>query len=214
MAKLKKAKLSDFKPQADNANVHTERGLETLGDAYEGVGYVAPMTAAANGEMLDGSARLEEAAKHFDDEALVIHHDGSRPVIMVRDDVGDADDPKAKQISYGANRIGELDLAWDAGQVLADVEAGVDLSNLFTDNELAEIEEEARLASELAVNLASGPDGRNRRLASGKKQQIKPVLYVDEIAVFEAAIKAVGVQNRGQALIEICREYLESKATG
>lgn len=109
MAKVEDGKLSDFRPQEDNTNVHTQRGLKALSDAYSEVGYVAPMTAAANGEVLDGSARLEQAFDQFEDEALVIHHDGSRPIVMVRDDVSDADDPRAKRISYGANRIGEID---------------------------------------------------------------------------------------------------------
>lgn len=58
---VKDGKLSDFRPQENNANDHTQRGLKALSDAYSEVGYVAPMTAAANGEVLDGSARLEQA---------------------------------------------------------------------------------------------------------------------------------------------------------
>lgn len=211
MAKIEKKKLSDFKPQDDNANVHTERGLEALGNAYGEVGYVAPMTAAANGEMLDGSARLETAVEQFDDEALVIHHDGTKPVVMVRDDVKDANDPKARRISYGANRIGEIDLQWSPDQVLADLDAGVDLTGLFSDSELAEIEDEVQLASELAGSLIGGIAPSKNRAMGDKKKQIKPVLYVDEIEVFEAAIKAVGTRNRGQALVEICKVYLETK---
>jgi hypothetical protein len=38
--------------------------------------------------------------------------------------------------------------------------------------------------------------------------QIKPVLYADDIAVFERAIRATGEINRGQALMTICRAYL------
>jgi hypothetical protein len=136
MAKVETGKLSDFQPQAENANKHTERGLKALEDAYSEVGYVAPMTAAANGEVLDGSARLEKAVDQFPDEALVIKHDGTKPIVMVREDVKDAKDAKAKRISYGANRIGELDLEWSPEQVLADIEAGIDLSGLFDEDEL------------------------------------------------------------------------------
>ena len=139
MPKVEDGKLSDFRPQKDNANAHTQRGLKALSDAYSKVGYVAPMTAAANGEVLDGSARLEQAFDQFDDEALVIRHDGSRPIVMIREDVEDADDPRAKRISYGANRIFEIDLKWDPDQLLLDKEAGVDFSGLFYENELDEI---------------------------------------------------------------------------
>ncbi len=134
--KIEPGKLSDFRPQVENANAHTERGLKSLEDAYNEVGYVAPMTAASDGEILDGSARLEQSFDQFDDEALVVRHDGSKPIIMVREDIKDATGPKAKKISYGANRIGEIDLAWDPGQVLSDIEAGVDLTGFFLDYEL------------------------------------------------------------------------------
>lgn len=209
--KVEDGKLSDFQPQEKNANTHTERGLQALGDAYSEVGYVAPMTAAANGDMLDGSARLEKAFDQFDDEALVIHHDGSIPIVMIRDDVKDADDLKAKRISYAANRISEIDLNWDPAQFVADIDAGVNFEGLFSDNEMTEIEEEALLASELASSLVDGAAISSKHKLGDKKKQIKPVLYVNEIATFEAAIKAVGVKNRGQALIEICKEYLEKK---
>lgn len=212
MAKIEieEKKLTDFRTQGENANTHTERGLKALGEAYGEVGYVAPMPAAANGEMLDGSARLEKALNQFPDEALVISHDGSKPIVMVREDIKDADDPKAKRISYGANRIGELDLDWDLALILADLDAGVDLSGLFSDNELAEIEEEAQLAVELAGSLL-GNGVSNERKMGNKQKQIKPVLYIDEISVFEEAIKSVGTKNRGQALVEICRYYLEKR---
>lgn len=139
MPKIEDGKLSNFRPQKNNSNAHTQRGLKALSDAYSEVGYVAPMTAAANGEVLDGSARLEQAFDQFEDEALVIRHDGRRPIIMVREDVEDADDPRAKRISYGANRIGEIDLVWNPNQLLIDKEAGVDFNGLFHEDEFDEI---------------------------------------------------------------------------
>lgn len=139
MPKVEDGKLSDFRSQDENANAHTERGLKALGDAYDEVGYVAPMTAAANGEMLDGSARLEKASEQFPDDALVVRHDGRRPIVMIREDVKDAKSPLAKRISHGANRIFELDLSWDIDQVLADIEAGVDLDGLWDEDELDEL---------------------------------------------------------------------------
>lgn len=139
MAKLDKGKLTIFRPQKDNANRHTERGLRMLSDAYNKVGYVAPMTAAADGEIIDGSARLETAFDQFGDEAIVIHHDGRRPVIMVHDDIPNADTPEAKAISYAANRIAQVDLDFDPAVILADINAGVDLGQWWNEDELAAI---------------------------------------------------------------------------
>lgn len=102
-----------FRPQAVNANRHTERGLSMLDGAMVEDGYVAPMTAAADGEVIDGSARLVRAAERFDGEALVIEHDGTRPIVMRRTDIPNAETEAAKRIAVRANRIAEVDLAWD-----------------------------------------------------------------------------------------------------
>ena len=77
--------LADFRPQGVNANTHTPRGLEMLDAAMAQDGYVAPMTAAADGEIFDGSARLERAAERFAGVApIIVRHDGTRPIIAVR----------------------------------------------------------------------------------------------------------------------------------
>lgn len=49
---------------------------------------------------------------------------------------------------------------------------------------------------------------------SDKRKQIKPVLYVDEIGDFERAILATGNRNRGEAVLEVCRYYLEHSEKG
>lgn len=106
--------LSRFRPQRRNANKHTQRGLGMLDKAMSEDGYVAPITVAADGETIDGSARLERAAERFAGvEPLVVKHDGTRPVVMVRTDIPSAEEPIAKRIALRANRIAEVDLSWD-----------------------------------------------------------------------------------------------------
>ena len=61
----KSRKLSDFRQQAMNANKHTERGMKALEASMNEVGYTAPMIAAADGEIIAGSARHETAASVF-----------------------------------------------------------------------------------------------------------------------------------------------------
>lgn len=133
-------KLSDFRPQVLNANLHTERGLRMLDDSMQEDGYVAPMTAVADGEVIDGSARLERAFDRFSDEAIILEHDGTRPIITKRIDIPDADNPIAKRIALRANRIAEADLSWNP-EVLAEL-AELDpntVKGMFSDKELAEI---------------------------------------------------------------------------
>jgi DNA modification methylase len=123
--------LRDFRPLAEgkNPNRHTQQGLGQLEAAMDRQGYVAPMTAARNGAILDGNARLEKSATKFDGVApLVIRHDGSRPVIMVRTDIADEDDPLARDIIVSANRVAQVDLDLDLNVLKSFAADGLNLA--------------------------------------------------------------------------------------
>lgn len=89
-------------------------------------GYVAPITVAADGEVLDGDARLERAFEKFGDKALIVRHDGKTPVVMVREDIPNANDAMARRIHYRANMVHWLDFELDPAVVMADMESGFD----------------------------------------------------------------------------------------
>jgi len=127
-------KLSDFRPLERNPNRHTQRGLRSLEASVGEDGWVAPITVAADGEGLDGSARLEVAFDKFDDDVLVIEHDGTKPVVMVRTDIPHTETARARRIIYRANRVAEIDLDWDLEMLLEDAEALPD--DLWYDDEL------------------------------------------------------------------------------
>ena len=123
--------LSAFRPLGEgrNPNRHTQQGLGQLEAAMDRQGYVAPMTAARNGAILDGNARLEKAATKFDGVApLVVEHDGRRPVIMVRTDIADEDDPLARDIIVSANRVAQVDLDLDLDVLKSFAADGLDLA--------------------------------------------------------------------------------------
>lgn len=194
-----KAKATDFRPQRHNANRHTLRGLKMLEDAMGRSGYVAPMTATADGEVIDGSARLEVAATVFDGvEPLVVDHDGTRPVIMRRTDIPSADDPRAKRIALEANRIAAVDLEWDA-ELLAKfaAEEPATLAGLWDDAELADILFEA--GDWGGADL--GPDDHDSVTLTFR-------LSHDQAAICESAIRIASPQDRGEALAVICGAYV------
>jgi len=139
VAKLTDDRLDKFRPQRRNSNKHTQRGSGMLEASMRQYGYVAPMTAAADGEIIDGSARIETSATVFGDDVLVVHHDGTKPVIMVRDDIPSADTPEARAISVAANRIAQVNLDYDAEALLGDLQAGVDLAQFWRKDELDEL---------------------------------------------------------------------------
>ena len=131
------AKIKDFKTQTNNANLHTERGKLALSKSIDEYGWIGAITVANNNETFDGSARLESIYSD-DAEPIIIDSDGTRPIIVRRTDIEDTDDPKAKMLAISANRIAQIDLEWDA-DILASLSEEIDLSGLFTDDELIEI---------------------------------------------------------------------------
>lgn len=140
MAKSKK--LSDFRQQAMNANKHTERGMKALEASMNEVGYTAPMIAAADGEIIAGSARHETAASVFgaDVEPVIVESDGKRPIVVVRTDIKNADTRTAKRIGLLDNRIQALDLNFDP-LILAQLyaEDKTITAGLWNDDELTEL---------------------------------------------------------------------------
>ena len=117
-------KLSAFRPQRKNANLGRPHGLAALDSSMRRDGYSAPMVAAADGEIFAGSKRLERAADVFgaDVDPIVIESDGTRPIIHVRKDIPNADDPRAKRLGVADNVIGVMDWNPD-GALLAQLAA-------------------------------------------------------------------------------------------
>jgi hypothetical protein len=136
VAKVEDGNIESFRPQRRNLNKHSQRGMGALEASMRKHGYVAPMTAAADGEIIDGSARLETVANVFEDDVLIVHHDGTKPVVMVRDDIPNASTNEARAISALANRIAEINLTWDAEELLADLQSGVDFGTSFSNEEM------------------------------------------------------------------------------
>jgi len=132
-------KLEDFKPQKKNANKHTEYGMQMLEKSMGEVGFIGAMTAANDGEIFDGSARIEKSVTVFEGvEPIVVETDGTRPVIVKRTDIENADDPRAVRAGILANRVFEVDLDWDV-DVLAELADDDMLDGLFTDKELIDL---------------------------------------------------------------------------
>ncbi len=128
--------IAKVRPQRRNANKHTPRGLSSLEQSVQMDGWIGAITVAADGETFDGSARLDVAAATGFDDAIIVESDGTRPIIHRRTDIATADDLKAVRLGLAANRVQEQNLSWDA-DVLASLGEEIDLSGLWTRDELA-----------------------------------------------------------------------------
>lgn len=199
--------VSDLIPDAANANKGTERGRYAVEASLRETGAGRSIVVDKEGRIIAGNKTLEAWAD-ISGEIEIVKTDGKKLIVVQREDLDLSDvEGLARKLAYYDNRAGQLGLEFDAEQVLADIQAGVDLSAMFFDNEIADI------LAELEVPELSEPQSNDRALGE-KSKQIKPVLYADELVDFELAIRATGQKNRGQALLEVCRFYLENNAKG
>jgi hypothetical protein len=139
----KKRTLDEIIPQQVNANQHTPRGMRLLEQSIEQHGWIGAITAAADGEVFDGSARREKLATAGLAEPIFVETDGSRPVVLIRTDIPNADDPRAKQLALEANRIAELNLSYDPLVLAALREEGLVDDGLFTADEMGVVLQQA-----------------------------------------------------------------------
>lgn len=157
-----KRKLSDFRQQSQNLNKHTPRGMGMLEESMQEVGYAGPMVAAADGEIIDGSARHETAANVFgpDAEPIIVESDGKRPVVVVRKDIPNAKTRMARRLAAFANRVGQVNLEWEIDVVreivAEDAEA---FKGMFGEDEFAQLL--ARNSAESTVDAEPQVDRRD-----------------------------------------------------
>ena len=113
-------------------------------------GFLTPMTAVADGEMIDGSLRLERVADVFDGvEPIIVESDGTRPIIHVRTDIPNAEDPRAKRLAVAANIVPHLDLDLDPDLTLALMEEDAVIQAL--------IEQDQKLMQRISSEIVDDP---------------------------------------------------------
>lgn len=140
MAKRKTiAQLSDLTPDASNANKGTERGRYMVEASLTETGAGRSIVADKDGRIIAGNKTLEAWAG-MGGAVKIVETDGQELVVVQRTDL-DLSDPKgkARKLAYYDNRAGQVGLEWDAEQLLADVNAGVDLAAMFKADEIAEL---------------------------------------------------------------------------
>jgi hypothetical protein len=137
--KITKRKISDYTPDARNANKGTERGQYMIDTSVESVGLARSIVAANDDTIPAGNKTLQAALDAGIEDVIEVETDGNALVVVKRTDWATVDSEKARQYAYLDNRASEVGLQWDAEQVLRDLDAGVDLSGMFHDWELDKV---------------------------------------------------------------------------
>jgi len=137
--KVTRKKISDYTPDPHNANQGTERGLRALDDSIAQVGLGRSIVVDKNGYIIAGNKTTDRSFDSGFEDAIEIETDGKQLVVVRRNDLDlMADDPNnpARKMAYLDNRVSELDLNWNPETIFADLQAGVDLSGMFREDEL------------------------------------------------------------------------------
>ena len=142
MAESTSIKLTALKPDNSNANRGTERGLRLLDDSLAKVGLGRSIVVDRDMNVIAGNKTLSRAIDRGFEDAVVVHTQGDKLVVVVRDDMDLTDlDPNnpARTLAYYDNRVAELDIDFDPQQLFADQQAGFEFGSLFTEMELGEL---------------------------------------------------------------------------
>ena len=132
----RKADYSGICPDAKNANKGTERGRYMVEASLRETGAGRSILLDKDGRIIAGNKTFE-AASDIGLPVRVVETDGTELVAVKRTDLDlDDDTGTARKLAYYDNRTSSVDLAWDVEQILADVNAGLDLSGLWFEHEL------------------------------------------------------------------------------
>lgn len=132
--------MTNYTPDTRNANKGTERGRELLARSLRELGAGRSILVDKNGRIIAGNKTFEQA-QAMGLKVREVSTDGDTLVVVRRNDLDLEDGTgKARQLAYADNRVAQIDLEWEAEQLAADMEAGIDLDALgFTPEELNEL---------------------------------------------------------------------------
>ena len=132
-------KVGDLTPDVRNANRGTVRGRAALEASLRQYGAGRSILIDKEGRIIAGNKTLQTAGEIGLEDVIVVQTDGHQVVAVQRMDLDLAKDEQARKLAYADNRVGEMDLEWDAETLLGDIQGGLDLSGLWTELELEKL---------------------------------------------------------------------------
>lgn len=139
MAETKRRKISEYTPDPENANLHSERGLDMIGKSLQQVGLGRSIVVDKNGVIIAGNGVVETAVDKGFEDAIEVETTGDTLVVVRRTDLDllSEDDHRGRMLGYFDNRSAQVSLTWSAAQLLEDMKSKPDvLAPVFTAEEL------------------------------------------------------------------------------
>lgn len=209
-------KVGDYQTDPENANKGTRRGKRVLEGSYKRFGAGRSWLADRDGQLIAGNQSRQAAiAVGVDDVVEVEVLDPNLQVVIRRPDLDlDGDVLTAREFAFADNRTGEVNLEWSPEQIrehegmLRDIE-------LFRDDELDDLLLQGDIEEGVEAAVRDGvTHGDRSKLHERQQKKISPVLYVDDLEVFENAItmarSLTGERRRAGLLVHICQFFLDA----
>lgn len=133
--------ISELQFDPANARRRTQRSGGMLADSLQAVGAARSIVIDEDGVILAGNGTVEAAGQVGIEKVKVVEADGNTIIAVQR--TGLTDEQK-RQLAYFDNRTGEL-AEWDPAQIARDLDAGVDLSGFWKEEEIAALINSATL---------------------------------------------------------------------
>jgi hypothetical protein len=128
--------IKDLKPDPKQARLHGPRNVGMIADSLQEVGTGRSIVIDEGGVILAGNATTEAAAQVGITKLRIIDTDGDEIIALRRSNLT----PEQKvRLALFDNRTAEVAEGWDADVLRGFHEEGVDLSNLFSNDELTAI---------------------------------------------------------------------------
>lgn len=133
-------RIKDLKPDAENARRHNPRNIEMIASSLNEVGAARSIVIDEDDVILAGNGVLQAARAAGIENVKIVETDGQTIIAVRRSGLTTE---QKKRLAYFDNRTAEL-ADWSPEQVLADLDAGFDLSGLWDKNEIDELLAEVR----------------------------------------------------------------------
>lgn len=134
---VKTIPITDLIPDEANANQGTARGMDTLEKSIQRYGHGRSGLVDKNGRIIGGNKFYEKSGELGAEEVILIQSDGKKPIFVQRTDL-DINEEDGRMLAYYDNRTAELDLQWYPEQIMADLDAGLPIDDLWYAEELAD----------------------------------------------------------------------------
>jgi len=130
--------ITDIKPAPRPANTGTLRGAQLLAQSLEECGAGRSIVVDKDNQIIAGQHVFDQAVEMGLTHIDIVESTGQALVAVKRTDL-EANEPQAVLLARFDNRVGEVNLQWDGGQLTRDLQDGIELTRMWFDTELSHL---------------------------------------------------------------------------